>query len=480
MKFKKFPRFLSAFICTLVILTAVSDPAIANSAQTYWEGTSSTGAIITDGDCPIVVESEKLTFHIQEFPEYYSKVSDYLAYPGSVTAEYTFYNPSDCTVTVRLAFPFGTQPAYAKNYDSDGNIMLDVDTEKYNITVDGEAVDKRIRHTMTQPGADFDIDTDLSRLRDGYAEDSFYTPELAVTKYTYSIEGFEGDYISGVAAIVIPSDNTRAKFMLINQRAGEAVNGGVRAAASVYSEQVAFYVFGSTENIPGIRIYENAACENEVVASVTLQSTDTITFMDFAMADYDKSSGVSESDWYNAVVDRLYMSEIPYTGAEHCGLIDYSEYAADMYSDLMRWYEYEITVAPGESVVNTVTAPAYPAINEDYKPAIYTYTYLLSPASLWAGFGTLDIEINTPYYITESSIEGFDKTDTGYTMSLSALPEGELKFTLCEKESAEQKRSNYGTSVGQVIVAALMALTLIAVLALTVIKIIQKLIGKNQ
>ncbi|MCD7843722.1 MAG: hypothetical protein LUG17_03760 [Clostridiales bacterium] len=479
MKPRKITALFSAFICTLTLLAAVSGTALANSAQTYWEGTSSTGVITTDGDCPIVVESETLTFNIREFPEDYSSVSDYLAYSGSVTAEYTFYNPSDSTITVRLVFPFGTRPDYAF-FDTDDSSRLDVDTEKYDITINGETIDKRIRHTITQSGVDFDTDTDLSRLRDGYAEDSFYSPELTVTKYTYSVEDFDGEYISGIAAIVIPSDNPGAKFMLTNQRATASVSGGVRAAASVYSEQVVLYVFGSAESIPEITLYENSTCTIEAGGTVTLQSVETTTFLDFAMADHDESSGVSETDWYNAVVDRLYISEVPYADSENCGLIDYYEYSADIYSYLMRWYEYDMTIAPGERVVNTVTAPLYPDINENYDPAKYTYTYLLSPAALWADFGTLDIEMSTPFYILECSIDGFEKTDSGYAVSLSSLPDGELEFTLCEEEGTSQTRSTYGTLIGQIIVAALMVLTLIAVLVLSVVKIIQKLSGDNK
>ena len=96
----------------------------------------------------------------------------------------------------------------------------------------------------------------------------------------------------------------------------------------------------------------------------------------------------------------------------------------------MRWFEYELTVGPGERVVNTVTAPLYPAINTNYDPSIHTYTYLLSPAQTWRSFGTLDIRINTPYFITESSLKGFEKGEGGYILSLDGLPEGELVFVL--------------------------------------------------
>ncbi|MBQ3000737.1 MAG: hypothetical protein IJD63_03205, partial [Oscillospiraceae bacterium] len=90
----------------------------------------------------------------------------------------------------------------------------------------------------------------------------------------------------------------------------------------------------------------------------------------------------------------------------------------------------------------TVTAPIYPSIDTDYDPDIYGYTYLLSPAKTWKSFGTLDIVVNTPYYITESSLEGFEKTDTGYTLTLEGLPDGELTFTLSTSEDPEPPKTN--------------------------------------
>ena len=96
-------------LCAVLLMaTMLAAPASANSAQMHWRGTDATGAIIADENCPLIVEHELLTFDIGQFPEsYYREVSDYLAYSGSVTAEYTFYNPADYSVDATLVFPFG-------------------------------------------------------------------------------------------------------------------------------------------------------------------------------------------------------------------------------------------------------------------------------------------------------------------------------------------------------------------------------------
>lgn len=161
-----------------------------------------------------------------------------------------------------------------------------------------------------------------------------------------------------------------------------------------------------------------------------------MTFYELAMTEYEEASGVTENDWYNAAVGYFRSGEtVP-------GLLDLWEWGQglDFSGLLMQWYEYEITVGPGEHLVNTVTAPLYPDVDTGDDPSLYRYTYLLSPARTWKSFGTLEIEIRTPYRMQESSLEGFvpwkDGEWTGYRLECSGLPEGELIFAL-EGEAEE-------------------------------------------
>lgn len=87
-----------------------------------------------------------------------------------------------------------------------------------------------------------------------------------------------------------------------------------------------------------------------------------------------------------------------------------------------------------------MTAPLYPAIDAGYTPNLYSYTYLLSPAKTWAQFGELEVVVKTPYYMTESGIDGFTKTDGGYALTLPGLPESELTFTLSESENPQPSK----------------------------------------
>ena len=106
-----------------------------------------------------------------------------------------------------------------------------------------------------------------------------------------------------------------------------------------------------------------------------------MSFKDYALRGYDETSGILESDWYNAQVELLRLSSETLGN----GLIQIEE--GDF--SLMRWYEYTLTLEPGQTLKNAVTAPLYPAIDAGYTPSLYSYTYLLSPAKTWAQFGEL-------------------------------------------------------------------------------------------
>ena len=425
-------RIWKAVLALLLLGAWIAPTAAANSAQSHWSGTDRTGALIADEICPLEVQGEKLTFEVQEFPRnYYSTAEEFRSYTGYVTAEYTFYNPADYTVTATLVFPFGAVPDYGNFYDDQlETSSWGVDVDKYDITVDGTAVEKRLRHTLAERYDQFDLERDMALLHDGYADDPFYTPDLTVTKYIYQVSGVDSEaYPAATAAFLLNADPACTRVLLMEQTGGKTLEEGV--LADTWAENGVRYTvccFGEPVGELDWRMYENGACEKEIDGAVELVDTSTMTFKDLALENWTDASGVLEQDWYNAFVEDLNRSEWS------CGVVSGSDIHEDLSRALMRWYEYEITVEPGERVVNTVTAPLYPSINTNYDPSIYTYTYLLSPARTWRAFGTLDIRVNTPYFITESSLEGFEKGEEGYTLSLDGLPEGELVFVLSADE----------------------------------------------
>ena len=417
-------------MCIIVFVLSFAMPASANSAQQYWYGADQAGVVITEGDCPIVVEHELLTFDLSNFPsQYYESEEEFAGYTGKVTAEYTFYNPSDMTVTATLAFPFGNMPGYG--YDTDHNALT-----KYGVTVNGENVDTTLRHTLSN-GDSFNLETDLPLLADGYIDHNFYNPDLTVTKYVFSVSNIDPEAKMPVhVALDLKQNEDGRVYYFPNQNSGhKQEDGDYRIGSFVYgsSRMVVLYVFGEPLTaMPDWKLYRDGKAKDseEISGKIILNETATMRFEDFALANYDTECGVSKIDWYNAVVTEM-------TGSgkiKSYPLVYLTGYQRDYSTNLMRWYQYEITLAPGERIINKVTAPIYPSIDEGYVPTVYEYTYLISPASSWSDFGSLDIVINTPYYLIDSSIEGFGKTENGYKLSLDGLPEGELIFSLSTEE----------------------------------------------
>ena len=419
-------------IFTVLLLSAVFiQPTHANSAQRHWSGTDSTGALVKDKNCPLVVDKELLTFDVQEFPKnYYNNIEEFLAYTGKVTAEYTFRNPADYMVTATLVFPFGNLPHYGEYlYDSPTDKYTAAsDTEKYGVKVNGKLIKATVRHTLKDRGTPFSLDADMPKLADGYIADSFFRPDLPVWVQQYSVEGINPENQAATAAFVLHEDPAKTRVLWAEKNGIATLKDGIRISGwTKTGDTLTVYIFGEPPK-DGIAwsLYENGACEKKIDGNITLKYSEQMTFRDFVFREYDNNSGISESDWYNAQV--AFMND---------GSKDWMYggiYTEKSSFSLMRWYEYTLTLEPGQTLTNTVTAPLYPAIDVGYTPSIYTYTYLLSPAKTWAQFGELKIVVNTPYYMTENNQGSFFKMEKGYELTLPGLPEKELTFTLSESE----------------------------------------------
>ena len=470
-------RITAFLIITFLLCDIFKLSVFANSAQRHWYGTDAMGAVSKEKDCPIEVEKEQLTFDITDFPDgYYEKEADFLAYNGRVKAEYTFYNPADYTVTAKLVFPFGTYPSYGYyNYSSGSNINYKADDlYKYGVKINGKEVKAVLRHTFFEQGDEFNIGNDISLIQDGYVKDSFYAPDLPVTKYTYALSGVdEKKYKNVSAAIDIPVFDGKRKFWLPdgNGYSSEEDGSGHLSIDAKNGEIIALYIMGEPVAAPPEwKIYNVIGDENEEISGVmTLKNTEELSFKEIALAEYDEKTGIMEADWYNVIV-HLFNRE----GEDNSAVLTDIYTMRDILMYLMRWYEYEITLKPGEKIVNTVEAPIYPSIDLSYEPGVYGYTYLLSPASTWTKFGELNIDVNTPFYMTETNQEGFKKTKSGYSFKSDGLPEGELKFSLSEGEKPE-KQSN-GSIWFILVVFALGAVQVIGYILFGVILVIVSIV----
>lgn len=480
---KKINIAIACILSAFLLLPCVPHlTAHANSAQTHWSGRDSFGAYVTDESCPVVVEGEKLTLNIPEFPlnNYYS-TEEFEDYNAHVTAEYTFHNPADYDVEMTLVFPFGKQPDYIYDrYDfNTGEYVYFDDTSLYQITSDGEEVERNIRYTLNS--WKFDPAVDLARLSNEKRTCGFITPETPVTAYTYEFEPEKWENSTCAAANFYGlGDPSKTLILLSEFSMGEYGSKKEICGSWISRNNVqTIYVIGEPlQKMPEWKLYENGAMKKQVAGEVKLSTKlppKTITFNEFALTYFDEDGEVSEVDWYNAVLDNITES------MEDGRLIAKSSYSSlRVENNLMRWYEYNLSIPAGESVVNSVTAPLYPAIDASWNPAIYTYTYLLSPASTWADFGSFEVEIQTPFYLVESSLN-FEKGDGVYTYSQQGLPQGELTFTLSTEQSPQKKKQPLGTTIanfmlfiGIPIIFALVAVGIIVAIVLIIVHAVRR------
>ena len=122
------------------------------------------------------------------------------------------------------------------------------------------------------------------------------------------------------------------------------------------------------------------------------------------------------------------------------------------------WRLYEISLDPDEKATVTLTAPVYPDVDTRYSPHTYFYSYYFSPYVGWKGYGSVDVYINTDYYIANSFHDSFTKTEGGYELHIDSLftnidqqssaIKNAVEFELCSVEIndvAENCTNNSGT-----------------------------------
>ena len=340
----------AAAACLSVAVCAGPVTVSANSAQTHWQGVDVSGAVVQGGDCPVEVGHETLTFNLGEFPSnYYERAEDFLAYGGSVSAEYTFYNPADYAVSVALAFPFGLLPSYGYMYSEEEELLYSQLPSRFGVTVNGEAVSCAVRHTYHPEYSQFSVESDIPRLRDGLDGDGLFLPGTEVKLYTFEAYGVDDKtYPSACAAFDISPEGP-CGVVCGDVRGASFEDGKYRISMFADSgDTFEVYMIGAHAR-PQLTFYRDGGCGNgtEIEGSARLLSETSLSFEEFALAQWSEDSGISRTDYYNAYADKL-ASSLVNDEVAVC-----SERALRP-GELMRWYEYELDFAPGETLVNRV------------------------------------------------------------------------------------------------------------------------------
>lgn len=412
----------AAFAGVACLLPAQLSSASANSAPAYWAGSDGMGVVATDGNCPVEVTREELTFDISTLPEKeYETAEQFANYKASVTAEYTFYNPTDDALSVGLAFPFGAIPQYLKTYDEEAEkfVALD-DSDRYLVTVDGAAAETQLRYTYYREN--YGGEDALALPADTKAERGVFKEDATVYTFSYEADtsGAKGDYVLEVRLAYNPA---RTRILRESYRNYELEDGDLLLFLYLNGSPARFFAVGEK---PQVKYAKVAKDENlysgertYLDAAVTADETEG-TFG--AWVEESRPQRVGETDWYNAVL--AYLGELENTawGFVHGVPSYFSE------TWLMRWFTYSLTIPQGGSVVNRVTAPIYPGTGGNS----YDYSYLLSPAQGWASFGTFSLRIKTDFPVYHCSL-GILQGEGEYNYEREGLPIGELTFEIYPK-----------------------------------------------
>ena len=448
----------TVLVCGLVLAwcAAAVPTAQANSAQRMWSG-ASTIAVGAKTQCPLEVQHEDLAFDLDTLPAPYEEEAK-ADYSAKVTAEYTFYNPTDSTVSAVLAFPYGALPDYWY-YDTEESTAV---AQQYGVTVGGNAVPTTTRHTYWERG-DWDTDSELARL-DERRDDAPWTATtpLTIRYYRVTIQDQEDDYAATAACEWTMRDDCT---LMVAASGYERTKTGAKVGvwASAYPTIAVCYLGTEPAIEPQWKLYENMAWKKEIEGSVLPDEGKPCVHTTLGeWLGENRPAEVSEGDWYNACID--YMQ-----AHVQQGTIRLSGSIRPIDPTLMQWYEYTIQLAGHASQTNRVTAPMYPTIDAHYEPTVYHYEYYLSPARTWAAFGDLDIRINTPYALVEDGGLEWTTTETGYRCALDALPRGELRFGLCTQTDPAKVKEGTGKILGMLWPLLLTAGAIVLCLAVCVV-----------
>lgn len=435
MKRKKKRSFI--IFAMIVMFFANSLQVSANSMPAYWEAVALEGVTFYEENCPIEVKSERLIFNIKDFlKEDYRSIEAFQKYGSTVSAEYTFYNPTNTDITAKLMFPMGQLPDNALYIEMEDNIWQ-YDLDKYSIWADDKVVEKDVRHMYMGENAVFDAKKALGEIKNDYVGDDFFSPDLPVTQYTYKVENLNEDewyYLDADMAVPDEQENTRYLFPHINVLGTR--NGKRYVNDTLFSdESYIIYVFGENkEPVIDVELREYEETE-KTEGRLVIDETQSMTFAEFVQLQNDERYQISEIDWYNIAVTLMNKNV---AGED---LIQGSEYMSqDLYTRLIRWYEYEVSISAKETITNTVTAPIYPAYDQVEAPNRYKYIYYLSPAKEWRKFGDFTVEIHSPFYLNTSNIGEFEKTAEGYRYERDGLPDSELEFVMSKTSDPDNER----------------------------------------
>ncbi len=448
---------LSALLFGIVLFGEFAVVYAKAAPSPIFSGMTQVAPILITKNSQIELQKEELIFDLPKMPDtYYDSVDDFLAYPSSVTARYTLHNPTDTNSVVKFTLPINNYYEY-ENPDYAYSSNEKDDMQKYTARVNGEKVDWNYRFLYSRnayslsswaenKNEDFpnmgSTHTDMSNALDcldceGKLVDGFYSPDLPVTKYSYVVD--MGDYDGGniphagcktsLAEDNLDGSKTRVFASGLSYRWGDAQIDLLR------TRKFDVYVVGEQFfTAPEWKVYDTFTLEVERSETIRLTATKTMTFEEFALADYPKNVDISKTEWYNGFVccARLRGTYVGYRNL----------YA----SDFQRWIEFDAEIAPNTTAVVEFSRPVYPMI-DTLGEATYEYLYYYTPSELNTQeqlLVTIKTKAERVHQTPQMEIISKDGVICGYTFSVLNAEECKLEFSFygLGGERTNRKKTN--------------------------------------
>ncbi len=421
-------------LCVLAVMPcfAAIEPPVGLS------GNEPGGVMVVDGKTELALEGTEIEFDISDLPD--GVIDDaelLLSYGTQVKATYTVYNPTDRIVTEQLATPLRCYPYYDQTENENA------DACKFTVEINGQKVETDQRHSYyADPyyyiqglaGDTRSLASGLAYLSEKGAAHPILQPDATVYVYNYlaALASDDAEDKSFEVHGSIKTDPDACAVLI----AGLSVIGMPGVTANLYrhiymSDELTVCSVGADvgEMDWTVSDYEGNATE----AGVTLTSRQSMTLYEYVMQGYDPKSGISEQDYFHAVVAYADLGR-----AQGSAVIEFGDMIALKPYDLIPWQLFDLTLAPGERATVTVTAPIYPCIHDYYNPPVYTYAFAMTQDDAWSSCGTTRVRVITDLLLSRRErmlpeISAYAESEDGYTWE----GQGDFDyfvFSICEEE----------------------------------------------
>lgn len=395
MKKSKSATLLAALLLTVFVLTLLCACTPAEK-----DGVEIMG-IASKDSYPVQITESYYKLSVHSFPTVAFYGGTY--YSPHFTADYFFYNPTDTDCAMTLY-----SPAMLPRYAQSNTFYCETD---YGVTVNGKEADVTSRYTLSYTGGSMSLLYSFDELRDDRILHDEYNSDCTVYKQTYTV--------SSSAPYVDVEFDVKYDDRVLFENQQTSVNTlldtkTIKLNSVKSGSEITAFCVGELYDLPSCAKLTPTDGSGKPMDGVTdslliEQTPIRITFDDLAMIYYDAKKGISETDYYNAVINGIGLS---YGISASQGLEQFQV------GDLVEWKQFQVTVPAGGYATCQVTGPLFPIINADGSNDLYDYEINTTQYSKFADIGRMKVEVDTPYaFSADYSSAGIVSNDSGFTAS---------------------------------------------------------------